>query len=151
MAQKIDVTREPAGTAAPADLGGPLHFEGAVDLGGSVSAQQLSVLFGPESQVNGKLRFDGSVQIDGTFRGAIKTNDALVIGANATVEADIHCGSATVSGSVIGNITATDSVTLGSGAHVKGDIAAPALSVEKGATFDGLSRMGTLKGKRAGR
>ena len=151
MAQKIEMTRDSAGTEAPGDLGGPLHFEGAVDLGGNVSAQQLGVLFGPESQVNGKLRFDGSLQIDGIFRGAIKTNDALVVGANATIEADIQCGSASISGSVVGNITATDTVTLASGAHVKGDIASPSLSMEKGAMFDGQSRMGTLKTKRPAR
>ena len=144
MAQKIDMTRD----AATADAGGPLHFEGTVDLGGTVSGQQLSVLFGPESQVNGKLRFDGSVQIDGTFHGAIKTNDALIVGANATIEAEITCGSAAISGTVVGNITATESVALESSARVKGDIAAPALSLAKGAMFDGVSRMGTTSAKK---
>ena len=145
MAQKIDVTRDAAVTA---DAGGPLHFEGTVDLGGTVSAQQLSVLFGPESQVNGKLRFDGSVQIDGTFHGQIKTNDALIVGANATIEAEITCGSATISGSVAGNITASESVALEPSAQVKGDITSPTLSVAKGAMFDGVSRMGTTTAKR---
>lgn len=145
MAQKIDMTRDATVTA---DAGGPLHFEGTVDLGGTVSPQQLSVLFGPESQVNGKLRFDGSVQIDGTFRGQIKTNDALIVGANATIEADITCGSATISGTVVGDITASESVALESSAHVKGDIGAPALSVAKGAMFDGVSRMGTAAKKK---
>ena len=145
MAQKIDTARD---AAVIADAGGPLHFEGTVDLGGVVSGQQLSVLFGPESQVNGKLRFDGSVQIDGTFRGVIKTNDALIVGANATIEAEISCGSAAISGSVVGNVTATDSVALESSARVKGDITAPALSVAKGATFDGASRMGSTGAKK---
>ena len=39
-------------------------------------------------------------------------------------------------------------VALESGAHVKGDISSPSLSVAKGATFDGSSRMGTVASKR---
>ena len=50
-------------------------------------------------------------------------------------------GSAVVSGEVTGNITADGSIELRSGAHVKGDISTPTLAIDKGAVFDGLSRM----------
>src|SRR5439155_1033773 len=101
------------------------------------------ILFGPESDVNGRLRFGGPVQIDGTFRGAITTDDALLVGEHAKIDADITCGAATIHGTVTGNITAKDAVALEPTSHVKGDVTAPALSVAKGATSDGLSRMGT--------
>jgi cytoskeletal protein CcmA (bactofilin family) len=146
MARKIDESHEETdylsdrGTVIP----GKLHFEGTVELGGTVTGQMLGILFGPESDVNGQLRFGGPVQIDGTFRGSITTDDALLVGEHAKIDADIACGSATVHGSVTGNITAKDAVALEPSAHVKGDITAPALSVAKGATFDGLSRMGTV-------
>ena len=145
MAQKIDATHE---SPATADAGGVMHFDGSVDLGGAVTSEMLTTLFGPDATVKGKLRFDGSVRIDGTFEGSIRTNDALIVGENAKITAEIICGSANVSGEVVGNITATDSVSLAISARVKGDITAPSLSVEKGATFDGLSRMGTTKTKR---
>lgn len=148
MAHKIELTRD---TTAPApDTGGPLHFEGTVNLGGTVTGQMLSVLFGADADVSGKLRFDGSVQIDGTFRGAITTNDVLVVGQNAKIDAEITCGSAVVSGSVVGNITASESVSLESGARVKGDISTPTLGIEKGVVFDGVSRMGSTRTKRPG-
>jgi len=146
MARKIDESHEETdylsdrGTVTP----GKLHFEGTVELGGTVTGQMLGILFGPESDVNGRLRFGGPVQIDGTFRGSITTDDALLVGEHAKIDADITCGSATVHGSVTGNITAKDAVALEPSAHVKGDVTAPALSVAKGATFDGLSRMGTV-------
>ncbi len=138
MAQKIEMAEQ----LAP-DAPGKLRFEGTVELGGAVSDQTLHVLFGPGSNVNGKLAFDGAVQIDGTFSGSIRT-DALVVGERARIAADITCSNASVRGEVVGNITARDHVSLESGAHVKGDISSPALSVAKGAMFDGLSRMGTL-------
>ena len=121
-----------------------LRFVGTVELGGAVTGQMLGILFGPESNVDGRLQFDGAVEIDGSYKGAIKTSDVLKVGAQAVIEADITCGSAVVKGQVTGNIIARDYVTLQQGARVKGDITSPALSMEKGSTFDGLSRMGTL-------
>ncbi len=138
MAQRIEMTEN-----AEPDMTGKLRFEGTVELGGALSDQTLSVLFGPESKANGKLAFDGAVRIDGTFSGSIKTG-ALVTGERANIAADIACTTAIVRGAVVGNITAAESVALEGGARVKGDISSPALSVEKGAMFDGMSRVGTL-------
>jgi len=145
VAQKIEDSAEPMPEAI-AD--GKLRFEGTVELGGTVTGQMLGILFGPDSDVNGRLQYAGPVHIDGTFRGAITTNDALVIGEHATIDADVTCGSAVVRGTITGNITATDSVALETQARVKGDITAPSLAVAKGAMFDGVSRMGTLPSKR---
>ena len=125
------------------DANRKLQFEGTVEVDGTFTDQMLNALFGQESQVNGKLHFEGAVQIDGTFTGSITTNDLLVIGEHAKIAADINCGSAVVSGEVIGNITAGDSVELHGHAHVKGDIATPTLAIERGAVFDGISKMGT--------
>ena len=118
-----------------------LQFEGTVEVEGTFMGQMLNALFGPASEVNGKLHFEGAVQIDGTFTGSITTNDLLVIGEHAKISADVSCGSAVVSGEVTGNITARDSVELNGHARVKGDITTPALAVDKGAIFDGISKM----------
>jgi cytoskeletal protein CcmA (bactofilin family) len=123
-----------------------LQFEGTVEVEGTFSGQVLNALFGPDSQVNGKLHFEGAVQIDGTFNGSITTNDLLIIGDHAKIAADINCGSAVVSGEVTGNITASGAVELRKGAHVKGDIATPTLGIDKGAVFDGLSKMVSAPG-----
>jgi cytoskeletal protein CcmA (bactofilin family) len=131
-------------TAVPpdeSDVNRKLQFEGTVEVEGTFTGQMLNALFGPDSQVNGKLRFEGEVQIDGTFTGSINTSDLLIIGEHARIAADINCGSAIVSGEVTGNITASDSVELRGPARVKGDIVAPTLGIEKGAVFDGISKM----------
>src|SRR5213593_4380113 len=94
-----------------------------------------------DPNANRKLQFEGAVQIDGTFTGSISTNDLLIIGEHAKIAADVNCGSAVVSGEVTGNITAGGAVELHKGAHVKGDISTPTLAIDKGAVFDGLSRM----------
>src|SRR5690242_3869278 len=145
MAQTIDsdVKDDMTTTDFSTETNRRLRFVGTVELGGAVTGQMLGILFGPESNVDGQLQFEGPVEIEGTYKGAIKTSDTLKIGEHAVIEANITCGSAVVKGQVTGNIVARDAVTLQTGARVKGDITAPALSMEKGATFDGLSRMGS--------
>lgn len=131
----------PDATAREGDANRKLQFEGTVEVDGTFTGQMLNALFGADSQVNGKLRFEGAVQIDGTFNGSITTNDLLIIGERAKIGADINCGSAIVSGEVTGNINARDSVELHAHARVKGDIASPTLAIDKGAVFDGVSKM----------
>ncbi|MGH2492163.1 MAG: bactofilin family protein [Candidatus Limnocylindria bacterium] len=135
------VATTPDAVVRDADANRKLQFEGTVEVDGTFTGQMLNALFGPDSQVNGKLRFEGAVQIDGTFTGSITTNDLLIIGERAKIAADINCGSAIVSGEVTGNIRARDSVELHGHARVKGDISSPTLAVDKGAVFDGISKM----------
>jgi len=104
---------------------------------------QLNALLGRGSEFDGKLSFEGTVRIDGTFTGEISTSDTLIVGEGAKVSADITCGSIVVHGDVTGNIKATESVELHRPAKVKGDVTSPSLMIEKGVTFDGSSKMET--------
>jgi len=101
----------------------------------------LNALLGRGSEFDGKLSFEGTVRIDGTFTGEIGTSDMLIIGEGAKVTADISCGSVVVNGEVTGNIKATEMVELHKPAKVKGDITTPSLMVDKGVQFDGTSKM----------
>jgi len=136
--QTADATEE---RVRNSDANRKLMFEGTVEVDGTFTGQMLNALFGADSQVNGRLRFEGAVQIDGTFTGSIITNDLLIIGERAKIAADISCGSAVVSGEVTGNITAIESVELRGHARVKGDVTTPALAIDKGAVFDGITKM----------
>jgi cytoskeletal protein CcmA (bactofilin family) len=111
------------------------------DLGQSSSTASLNALLGAGSVFEGKLHFEGQVRIDGTFTGEITTTDLLVIGEGAKVSATINCGSVEIRGDITGNIIATDSIVLRATARVQADIYAPSLTVDKGALFEGNSRM----------
>lgn len=104
-------------------------------------SSELNALLGRGSEFDGKLTFEGTVRIDGTFSGQISTSDTLIIGEGAKVSAEIACGSLVVHGEVTGNVTASTSVELHRPARVKGDIATPSLMVERGVMFQGNSKM----------
>ncbi len=102
---------------------------------------ELNALLGRGSEFDGKLSFEGTVRIDGTFSGQISTTDTLIVGEGAKVQAEITCGTLLVYGEVTGNVTASVSVELHTPARVKGDIATPSLMVERGVHFQGASKM----------
>ncbi|MGH2498554.1 MAG: bactofilin family protein [Candidatus Limnocylindria bacterium] len=101
----------------------------------------LNALLGKGSEFDGKLSFEGTVRIDGTFSGEITTSDTLIVGEGAKVQAEISCGSVVVHGEVNGNIKASTSVELHRPSRVKGDITTPSLSIEKGVAYEGHMRM----------
>jgi cytoskeletal protein CcmA (bactofilin family) len=104
-------------------------------------ASDLNALLGRGSEFDGKLAFEGTVRIDGTFTGEITTSDTLIVGDGATVTAEITCGTILVHGDVNGNITASQAVELHKPARVKGDITTPSLMVERGVVWSGRSQM----------
>ncbi len=140
-------------TARATDPDARLRLEGTVELGGNVTGDMLSTLFGERSRVTGKLDVAGDLQIDGAFHGSVTAGETLIVGEHASIQAEITCGSVVVNGTVTGNITARDSVALQAGARVTGDITSPALRVDRGAIFDGTSRMEPVsaRAKRPGR
>src|SRR5947208_8192421 len=97
----------------------------------------------------GKLTFAGTVRIDASFVGTIVTDDVLVVGEAARIDANITCGNIVVQGEVNGNIQAKNGVEIRSTGKVRGDLETASLVVEKGAFFQGASRMDSAKGVRA--
>ncbi|HID30369.1 MAG TPA: polymer-forming cytoskeletal protein [Desulfobacterales bacterium] len=98
----------------------------------------IQTFLGPQTTLEGKLVFEGSVRLDGHLTGSIETKDGLVIvGEKAVIHADIVARSATVSGEVKGNIRATDRIELHPPARVFGDLRAPVVIIDVGVVFDG--------------
>src|SRR5512133_4369389 len=99
------------------------------------------LLLGAGAEFEGKLTFAGTVRIDAKFKGTIVTNDVLVVGDRARIDADITCGTVIVHGEVNGNIRAKNAVELHAPARVTGDVETPSFSLEKGVVFQGQTTM----------
>jgi cytoskeletal protein CcmA (bactofilin family) len=103
--------------------------------------KDIHTILGVESVFEGKLVFEGTVRLDGAFKGHIQTKDTLIIGEKAKIEANIEVGSLIVNGEVHGDIVASKSVELNAPAKVQGSISTPQLEIDKGVMFDGTSKM----------
>lgn len=105
------------------------------------SVHEISTLLGRGTTFEGKLTFEGTVRVDGTLKGEVFSDDVLIIGEGARVEAEIDIGEIIIQGVVIGNIKAKRSIELLAPGRVKGDLHTPSLQIEKGAIFEGRSSM----------
>ncbi len=105
------------------------------------AAQPVTTLLGKGSEFEGKLSFEGTVRIDGKLTGEIFTDDVLIVGEGAEVNAEVTVGAIVIQGTVRGNITAKRSVEIHSPGRVRGNINTPSLFIEKGVFFDGHCQM----------
>jgi cytoskeletal protein CcmA (bactofilin family) len=106
-----------------------------------INVNDVHTILGPESSFEGKLAFEGTVRIDGNFKGQIKTDNVLVIGQGARVEANIEVGSVVINGEVIGDVTAKQLVEIHAPGKLRGNISTPQLMIAKGVIFEGSCRM----------
>ena len=105
------------------------------------AAGEITTLLGRGATFEGKLTFDGTVRIDGRFKGEVFSDDTLVIGEGAHVEAEIDIGEVIIQGTVVGNIKAKRSIEIHAPGRVKGDVHTPVLQIDMGVVFEGRSFM----------
>jgi cytoskeletal protein CcmA (bactofilin family) len=91
----------------------------------------------------GTLVSSEAMMIDGHVEGTIEVRDqALVVGPNADIRAEIVAGSVTIHGTVVGNIRATTKVDVRATSRIEGDLIAPRVAIAEGAVVSG--RIDTL-------
>jgi cytoskeletal protein CcmA (bactofilin family) len=101
-------------------------------------SQEVQAFLGPQTAVEGNLKVDGTVRIDGHFMGSIESQGCtMIVGEKAVIEADISVHTVTVNGEVKGNINATDRIELSPTARVFGDLQAPEVHIDAGSVLDG--------------
>ena len=105
----------------------------------------VNTLVGRGSHFDGKMTFEGTVRIDGSYDGEIVSEDALIIGEGAEVRAELDVATVIIYGTVYGNIRASNSVELHAPGRLVGNLITPSLIVAQGAVFDGNCRMGAIE------
>lgn len=101
----------------------------------------MNTIIGKDSILEGTIKVQGGVRIDGAVKGRISASESLTVGDSGTVEAELAVKTAVIGGKVFGNIFAQDKIELQSKAVVEGDITTKNLVVEEGAVFHGRCNM----------
>ncbi len=111
----------------------------------------LQASLGKGSRVEGKLRFEGSVRIDGQVDGEIEAQDSVIVGETAVITAQIKAGTIIVKGNINGDVIATKRVELQAPGKLVGNITTPSLVIHEGVVFEGHCSMGSTAEGRADR
>ncbi len=88
-------------------------------------------------EAEGRLRFVGTLALNGRIHGEILTAETLLVGEKGEVEAAVEVGVAIISGKIKGNISARERVELRGTARIFGNVVTPVLIVEEGVVIDG--------------
>ena len=100
-------------------------------------------LVGKGSILEGSIKTEGGVRIDGKVVGDVVAKGSAAVGDGGIVEGSLAARNISVAGKVQGNLTATEKLTLEARSIVSGDIRATRLIVDEGAVFDGKCEMST--------
>jgi cytoskeletal protein CcmA (bactofilin family) len=92
-------------------------------------------------EVSGRLVIGRPVRVEGEVRGEIESASTVVVAEGGTVEAPIRARTVEIHGAVVGDVTASREVVIHAGGRLHGDVETPSLVIERGAFFNGRTRM----------
>lgn len=103
---------------------------------------QETAVIGPSIRIDGELRGDEDLRIQGRVKGTIQLKKhTLTIGSHGKVSADIFANTVYVDGVMDGDLYAAERVCIRKTAQVRGNIVSPRVSLEDGAKFKGSIEM----------
>ncbi len=101
-------------------------------------------LIGAGTVIEGDIRSNGDIRIDGTVYGSVSSKAKVVIGTTGIIEGDVNSQNADVSGTIKGKTTIGELLFLKSTSKIIGDLVTGKLVVEVGASFTGSCNMGPM-------
>jgi cytoskeletal protein CcmA (bactofilin family) len=99
-------------------------------------------LIGAGTIIEGDIKSNGDLRIDGQIKGSINVKGKLVVGSTGTIDGEVVCQNADISGTLRAKVTVSELLSLKSTAKLSGDLITNKLSIEPGADFTGSCSMG---------
>jgi cytoskeletal protein CcmA (bactofilin family) len=98
-------------------------------------------LIGSGTTIEGKIRTQGNIRVDGKMVGELHAAENVAVGLTGEIEGNLNGRNVTIGGKIRGNIIAVDKLVFEGKAVVRGDIRAARLVIDEGAVFDGKISM----------
>ncbi len=98
-------------------------------------------LVGTKTTIEGVIRTEGSIRIDGRLVGDVIAKANAAVGTTGLVEGNVTARNISLAGKVNGTVTAYEKLVLEGKSVMHGDIRAARLVVDEGALFDGHCAM----------
>ena len=86
--------------------------------------------------VEGSIRSESDIRIDGTVKGKLTCNAKVIIGPTGFVDGEIKCQNAVIEGKFTGNIFVSELLNVRESAEVHGEVHTSKLNVVAGAVFN---------------
>ena len=97
----------------------------------------LNTIIGKGAIIEGTVRVQSSLRLDGKINGQVLTTDSLIVGQNGEIEGEVRTKNAVIGGLVKGQIFASGKVILEARSIVTGEVKTAKLAINDGARFEG--------------
>ena len=98
-------------------------------------------IIGKGTTIQGDIEAEGSLRLEGTLIGNIKTQSKLVLAPDAHLKGNVIARNVEIGGTVEGKLRVSETLTLRAPAKVVGNLHTHQLVVEVGAQFNGQCYM----------
>ncbi|KXG77187.1 bactofilin family protein [Thermotalea metallivorans] len=103
--------------------------------------EKFDTLIGSNSHFEGTLTAEGTIRIDGLFKGDIQSKGNVIIGEEGKVCGNILANNIFNAGTIEGNATASGQLKIAATGKLLGDIQVSSFIVEEKAIFEGKCSM----------
>ncbi len=104
-------------------------------------SDKIDSIVGQHSQVQGDIRFNGRLHVDGTIKGNVTSegadNSVLTVSQRGTVEGEVRVPFVFLDGIVRGDVYAHERIELAPNARVEGDVYYSLIEMAIGAEVNG--------------
>lgn len=112
----------------------------------SESYSNSATLISSGTTLNGDVKSENDLRIDGIIHGNIYCTAKIIVGPTGFVEGNIEGANADITGKVDGNVSVKELLQLKAGGNINGNIIAAKLQIDPAAVFNGKCQMGTPAG-----
>jgi len=112
-----------------------------------IHPDSTDTLIGEGTVVEGNLKSEASIRIEGRILGDIECKGDVTIGQKGVAHSNIHARNVVIAGHVRGNVTAQQSLAIHSTGRLQGNISTQKLVISEGGVFMGNSKMISEAGK----
>ena len=110
-------------------------------MGKKSTSTGLDSLLGVGVDCEGNASVEGTLRLDGSYRGRLSVGETLIIGSTGSFEGRAVAKEVVVAGTFKGEVLGTERVELQKGARLEGDVLTRSFVVEPGVFFEGNCRM----------
>jgi len=101
----------------------------------------LNSLLGAGVECEGTARVEGTLRLDGAFKGNLEVGETLIIGSEGSFHGTAFGRKIVIGGHFKGEVMGTELVELQKGARLEGDVVTRSFVLEPGVWFQGNCRM----------
>lgn len=109
--------------------------------GNKGTSNGLDSLLGVGVDCEGSASVEGTLRLDGSYRGQLEVGETLIIGSTGSFVGRAVAAEVVIGGSLKGEVLGTERVELQKGARMEGDVLTRSFVVEPGVFFEGSCRM----------